>query len=274
LLRSKRDGLSLIEVLVVLAIIAILLGLILPSTRRVRDVAAYLNCQNNLKQLMQAIHTFEENGGPGPSRSTGSSDEPTVRFFAPGCLGPGAIPEERLSWMVALLPYLEQSALHQQFDPGKGYAGNLPAAQTAVRTFLCPESESASKADSATVYIAMAGIGRDAASQAAGTPGNGFMGYDRRTSWAMIKDGGSNTIALTETRWGLGPWARGGESTVRGFDPTDLPLHGDGRPLGGHPKGINVALVDGSVRFIRPSIDPTILAAAITIAGGESVLLD
>jgi prepilin-type processing-associated H-X9-DG protein len=130
----------------------------------------------------------------------------------------------------------------------------------------------------------MSGIGHDAAWQPAGAAGNGFMGYDRLTSMTMIEDGASNTIALMETQFGIGPWARGGSSTLRGFDPADLPLYGDGRPFGGHaadkrlfggqPIGMNAAMADGSVRFLRSSIDPKSLAAAITIAGGEPVDLD
>ena len=100
------------------------------------------------------------------------------------------------------------------------------------------------------------------------------MGYDRLTSVAMIKDGTSNTIALLETRFGLGPWARGGGSNLRGFDPADVPLHGDQRPFGGHAAGMYAAMADGSVRFIRSSIEPEKLAATITIAGGERVDLD
>jgi len=72
-----------------------------------------------------------------------------------------------------------------------------------------------------------------------------------------------------ETRSGLGPWARGGSSNLRGFDPSDVPLYGDQRPFGGHRDGMNAAMADGSVRFIRSSIDPGKLAAAITIDGGE-----
>jgi prepilin-type processing-associated H-X9-DG protein len=120
----------------------------------------------------------------------------------------------------------------------------------------------------------MAGVGGDAPGRPAGAPGVGFMGYGRATSPAAIKDGTSNTVALVETRSGLGPWARGGNSTLRGFDPADLPLHGDGRPFGGHAAGMNAAMADGSVRFLRASLDPHNLAAAITIAGGESVNLE
>jgi hypothetical protein len=176
--------------------------------------------------------------------------------------------------MVSLLPYLDQESLSKQFDVETGYAGNLPAAQTKIKSFLCPAVKETAAHDAVTHYIAMSGLGRDAAGQPAGAAGNGFMGYDRLTSGAMITDGASNTIALMETRSGLGPWARGGASNVRGVDPADLPLHGDQRPFGGHPDVMLAAMADGSVRFIRSSIDPKQLAAAITIAGGEPIDLD
>jgi prepilin-type processing-associated H-X9-DG protein len=176
--------------------------------------------------------------------------------------------------MVALLPHLEQDSLYRQIDLEKGYAENLPAVQTSIRTFLCPSANVEAMTDAGTHYVAMSGIGLDAATQPAGSPGNGFMGYDRLTSWSMIKDGTSNTIALMETRSGLGPWARGGSSNLRGFDPADVPLFGDQRPFGGHPAGINAAMADGSVRFINAGIDPIKLSAAITIDGGEPVNLD
>ena len=176
--------------------------------------------------------------------------------------------------MVALLPHVEQDPLYRQFDLEKGYAGNLPAVNTPIKMFLCPASKEAATLDAVTHYVAMSGIGRHAAEQPAGAAGNGFMGYDRLTSVAMITDGTSNTIAIMETRVGLGPWARGGASTLRGFDPAYVPLHGDNRPFGGHSDGMNAAMADGSVRFLRSSIDAKRLADAITIAGGEPVDLD
>jgi prepilin-type N-terminal cleavage/methylation domain-containing protein/prepilin-type processing-associated H-X9-DG protein len=281
--RSIRNGFGRTELLVVIAIIAILIALLVPGTRRVREAAARTRCTNNLKQLMLAMHNFAETGSPARP-STANTDSPAKRPFPPGCFGAGKTPEERLSWTVALLPYLEENPLYQQFDMKQGYADNLPAAQTRLYTVLCPESKEAATLDAVTNYIAMSGLGHDAAWQPAGAAGNGFMGYDRLTSPSMIEDGTSNTIALMETHFGLGPWARGGSATLRGFDPADLPLYGDNRPFGGHAAekrlfgghaaGMNAAMADGSVRFLHSSIDPKRLAAAITIAGGEPVDLD
>lgn len=269
--RSARRGISLIEVLVVVAILGVLIGMMMPATRRVREAAARTKCTNNLKQLMLAFHSAHDNSGrPAPYPSTADPNSPAEHSFPPGCLGPGTTPEERLSWMVALLPYLEHDPLYKQFDREKGYAGNLPAARTPVGLYLCPEGQVMTTADGIPVthYVALAGLGHDAATRPAGAAGNGFMGYDRLTSATMITDGLSNTIGLAETRSDLGPWPRGGPSNVRGFDPAGTP------PFGGHGTGMNAAMADGSVRFIRSSVDPGQLAAGITIAGRERVNLE
>ena len=103
------------------------------------------------------------------------------------------------------LPYIEQDSVYKRFDVKAGYAGNLAPAGTPIKTFVCPESKEVKPGDAVTNYVAMAGIGSDAAPRPAGAAGNGFMGYDRATSLRMIPDGTSNTIALMETRSGLGP---------------------------------------------------------------------
>lgn len=264
-----RHGLNLVGVLVILAIVGIVVALFIPAQRRARFAAGRMQCSNNLRQLMIAMHGYAD-GHSVAEPPASQTDRRTVNLFPAGCEGPDGPPEERLSWMVALLPYLEQDWLYRRFDMKAGYAGNLTSAQTnlSIFPFQCPEANQP-RSDATTHYVALAGLGADAASRPVGADGNGFMGYDRPTSAADIRDGLANTIALMETRLALGPWARGGTSTLRGFDPTDVPWYGEGRPFGGHNGGINVAMADGSVKFVRSGIDPKQLAAAITIAGGE-----
>ncbi|MEZ6143231.1 MAG: DUF1559 domain-containing protein [Zavarzinella sp.] len=267
---SSRGGYTFVKVLLIIAIFVMLIGLLLPSVRRVREPAERSKCMNNLKQLMFAQHFYSDR----PDGMNNGEAGAIPSSFPTGCMRPGVVPEDRLSWLVALLPYLEQDHLHKQFDFNKGWHGNLRPGSTVLTTLLCPTAKAKAPNDRVTHYVAMAGIGNDAALQPAGTPGNGFMGYDRLTNYTLMKDGSSNTIALMETNFNPGPWARGGNSTVRGFDPATVIMAAEHQSFGIHTGVIQVAMVDASTRAIKTSIDPKVLAAAITIAGNESENLD
>lgn len=271
--RCERDGITRLEVLVLLAIALILVGMLLPAARMGGpSYSGYrTECANNLRNIILAILNYQESNG---SLIPSPTPRPADQAFPTGCFGAGARPEERLSWMVAILPYVEQENLYLQFDPKKAYADNAVAANNRIKLFRCPSADDAATPANATHYFALSGVGRGAASQPAGATGNGFMGYDRRTSLKMFEDGAAQTIAITETRTTNGPWAQGGPSNIRGFDPTHLPLFGDRGQFGGHPSACNVMMADGSMRRIPYSLNTKQLAAAITIAGKDEFDLD
>lgn len=267
----KRRGFTRIDLFAIILISVLLIGLLLPAVQRSYEHAARAHCANNLRQVMLSLQYYHDNQG------SLRDERKSEGHFPLGYVGPGSVPEERLSWIVLLLPYMEQEALYRQFDLKQGYAANASVATNRLKSLICRQSDESrlqSKSDALTNYVAIAGLGIRAAPLCpAGMPENGFMGYDRKTTLDMITDGTSNTLAILETRSQLGPWAKGGNSNLRGYD-SGVPVFGDDRQFAGHREGVNAVFADASLRFLRLTTDPKILAAAITIAGNETYELD
>src|SRR5262245_66431004 len=102
--------------------------------------------------MMLALHNFESTGKLPALASASYRDALDGKWFPPGCFGPGTNPEQRLSWLVALLPYLEQDALYKQADVEEGYAENLPAATNCIRTLSGPAGTEAATGGALTAH--------------------------------------------------------------------------------------------------------------------------
>ena len=284
-----RKGFTLIELLVVIAIIAILIGLLLPAVQKVREAAARMTCTNNLKQMALAtVGLCDANNGS-----------------VPGSIGlyPNLFPASGNSTggnFLPLLPYLEQNNLFQSSSVPNGdladnrnganqtYSQWAPSIENSrVKTFICPSdcTQNASASDGRASYGSNGQMFRQAYGSWGGTyrrfPGN-------------ITDGTSNTIMYTEKLarcntgvyndnfwpdWGpiiaseevgsvTGPHSFASQVKPKMSSTANQALCTGSIASTPHDTML-VALWDGSVRGVAPSITPTTWWYAFTPAGGE-----
>jgi prepilin-type N-terminal cleavage/methylation domain-containing protein/prepilin-type processing-associated H-X9-DG protein len=274
---SLKSAFTLVELLVVVAIIGILVGLLLPAVQAAREAARRCQCGNNLAQVGIAIHNHEFSYERLPS----------------GVINPtGPIRNESIgqhvSWCVQILPYLEQSAIYKNFDQEAGtYAAvNQPARFQRISTYLCPSDGGAYQRElpPAANY---AGCHHNSETPI-DADNNGVLFLNSRIKFSQIEDGSSQTIMVGEMRnssTGLG-WASGTSATLRNtenFDMPPPPRFNKATPLpvppsgslhvGGfgsyHTGGAQFTFADGSVHFLSQAISEKVYRRLGNRADGE-----
>jgi len=217
----KRAGFTLVELLVVIAIIGVLVALLLPAVQAAREAARRAQCSNNLRQIGLATTQYAD---------TYKGAFPVASYAC--CYG---------TWLVALLPYIEQKALFDNYkhfgdvasaDTTVRYSGaqNLPVTKVRIQAYTCPSDAvvDAPNLRSGITwhnYVANHGSTTKARTAQLGTMLNGqpnkfkgapFVYVSSTTSnpqvvrMADVFDGMSNTLAFSET-------VQGHSSDLRGF---------------------------------------------------------
>lgn len=236
---------------------AVLVALLLPAVQQARQAARRTQSRNNMKQQMLALHNYHDRNNEFPAGTV---------------VGSAQKPEDRLSWMGQILPYLDQDPLYRQLDPKQGWnqGPNQQVADTRLTVFLNPQSPTPPQFRDRgyTDYVGVAGLGVNGPLTKPGDKGAGLFAYDHPRRMRDVTDGTSNTIMIGEVSQNVGPWLQGGSATIRPF--TQKPyLRGPDGYGGVYPGGAHFGLGDGSVRFISDNIDPRLIEGMTTIQGSE-----
>ena len=235
----------------------VLVALLLPAVQSAREAARRTQSRNNLKQIALALHNHHETFGKFPEGT-----HPNEKLD----------PDKRLSWLAKILPFIEQKALHDNIDFDKAWddSANDQVMRSRIQAFLNPQVAEPPSQYGETHYVGIAGVGKDAPMLPVTDKRAGVFGYNRATRMRDILDGTSNTMGVTEAADDHGPWGAGGKATIRAL--TQKPYINGPDGIGGpYRGGLNVMMVDGSVRFISENIDPSVFEALSTIRGGERV---
>ncbi len=143
--RPNAAGFTLVELLVVIAIIGTLIGLLLPAVQAAREAARRNACGNNLKQLGLALHSYASaNARAGDGRlpyiayqndSRGAND---LGSSPPGTSVNNMLWQDSVSWIVQILPHLEEDALYQTWVTATRNFQGMYASLTDIRAFVTP----------------------------------------------------------------------------------------------------------------------------------------
>ncbi|QGJ69258.1 Hypothetical protein PBC10988_9280 [Planctomycetales bacterium 10988] len=197
-------------------------------------------------------------------------------------LQPQFEPNERLSWIAELLPFIERNDIFVNLDFEKKWNDpkqSIATEKVLIYPFVDPYIKYNTYGEfnePITHLIGVSGVGRDAASLNPSDPDAGIFLYNHKTTLDSVskQDGLSTTILIAPTFTDVGPWAAGGKPTVRGLEIEKQPYIGYGNQFGGfHKQGnyIIVCFADQHTKRIPKDIDPKVFRAMFTKNGGEEL---
>jgi prepilin-type N-terminal cleavage/methylation domain-containing protein/prepilin-type processing-associated H-X9-DG protein len=307
---QRRSAFTLVELLMVIAVIGILIALLLPAVQAAREAARRTQCVNNLKQIGLAFHQHHD----------------TYGAFPPGWVeAPSIVPQGRIiegghGFGPFLLPYLEQEALARMYRWDRRSQGpdNQPVATTQLKVLQCPSAEPdrwVTQVEDPVANYAYGGKGAcgdytgirdidtrlvelglvDRAANYLGVLTASYLTANYMTRLADIMDGASQTILVTECAgrpklWRAGrpvsgiyasggAWVGGTLTFGQGSTPDGATKPGscainctnEREVYSFHPGGANAVFADGSTHFLKASMDIRIFARLVTRAGREVV---
>ena len=256
---TLQRGFTLVELIVVMAIIGLLIALLLPAVQSARESGRRAACQNNLRNQGVALQNFHA----------------LHRHFPAGHWIEGVL---EFSWCLELLPQLEQASLADQFDrtkPIQDAAGNLAIAMTPLSVFCCPSA--VSHFPGKTDYGGIMGSALTSTTWA-NAFNNGVMievvwPKNDVISLASITDGSSQTICVAEAsdREPLegGMWITG--YNCFSHDNGVVNSSDSGEIHSRHVGGAFVAMADGATRFLQSRVDAYVIGALCTRDHGEVI---
>lgn len=191
------SGFTLVELLVVVAIIGVLVGLLLPAVQAAREAARRLACASNVRQLVLAVHSYASAQGAFP---------PSM-LHTPGTVFAG----NNGSWGVhgRILPYIEEGVIATQVDLEVGWdqGANAPVvAATKIGMFVCPsEKNNFFRTKSNANYVYPLNYGFNFGTwfvydPATGEGGDGAFHPNSRYGSRRFSDGLSKTLCVSEVK--------------------------------------------------------------------------